>query len=45
MSRDILVRGEMDESVLISERLPLSRLAEAFEKMEKREALKIAIEP
>ncbi|MFH1681858.1 MAG: zinc-binding dehydrogenase [Candidatus Eisenbacteria bacterium] len=45
MAYDLLVRGEIDESVLITDRRPLAELAEAFEKMERREALKIAIEP
>jgi len=45
MAFDLLVRGELDESILISERMPLASLADAFDKMERREALKIAIEP
>ena len=45
MAFDLLVRGQVDEKVLISDRLPLGRLAEAFERMEDRKALKIAIEP
>ncbi len=45
MAFDILLRGEVDESVLISDHLPLERLADAFEKMERREALKIALTP
>jgi len=42
---DLLVRGEIDESVLVTETRPLSELARAFEKMERREALKIAVAP
>lgn len=45
MAFDLLVRGELDEKILITDRHPLSELASAFEKMERREALKIAIEP
>jgi L-iditol 2-dehydrogenase len=45
MAYDLLVRGEIDETVLITERRPLSGLAGAFEMMERRQALKIAIEP
>ncbi|RPJ41851.1 MAG: hypothetical protein EHM19_10975 [Candidatus Latescibacterota bacterium] len=45
MAYDLLVRGEIDEKVLITERRPLSGLAGAFEMMERRQALKIAIAP
>jgi L-iditol 2-dehydrogenase len=45
MAFDLLARGEVDEKVLITHHRPLSELAEAFEQMERREALKIAIQP
>ncbi|MFH1277818.1 MAG: zinc-binding dehydrogenase [Candidatus Eisenbacteria bacterium] len=45
MAFDLLVRGELDERILITEQRPLAELALAFEKMERREALKIAIRP
>lgn len=45
MAFDLLVRGELDESILITDQRPLAELAQAFEKMERREALKIAIRP
>ncbi len=45
MAYDLLLRGELDEKILITDRLPLDRLADAFEKMEKRQALKICITP
>lgn len=45
MAFDLLVRGELDEKVLLTDRLPLSELPLAFERMERREALKYAIEP
>ncbi len=45
MAFDILLRGELDENVLLTHRLPLDDLAEAFDRMERREALKIAVTP
>lgn len=45
MAFDILLRGELDEKVLLTHRLPLDDLADAFIKMERREALKIAVTP
>ncbi|NNE07930.1 MAG: zinc-binding dehydrogenase [Gemmatimonadetes bacterium] len=42
---DVLRKGDLDENILITQRVPLSELAEAFEQMERREALKICITP